>query len=79
MSVTASLIAQVSVEGVEAAQSKLSSMGNAVEHFSSGFKSMLGNALSFAAGQAIFNLAGDALGFLKDQFGRLCCKKVNGC
>jgi phage-related protein len=34
----------------------------------SGFKSMLGNALSFAAGQAIFNLAGDALGFLKDQF-----------
>ena len=69
MSVTAAqLVAEVTVNGVEAAKSKLESMGQAVEHVSSGFKSMLGNALSFAAGQAIFNLAGDALGFLKDQF-----------
>ena len=72
MSVSAAqLIAQVSVEGVEAAKSKLNSMSEAVDHVSSGFKSMLGNALSFAAGQAIFNLAGDALGFLKDQFGSM--------
>ncbi len=31
-------------------------------------KSMLGSAVSFAAGAAIFNLAGDAVHFLSDQF-----------
>jgi phage-related protein len=34
----------------------------------SGIKSMLGSALSFAAGQAIFNVVGDAVHFLGDQF-----------
>lgn len=42
----------------------------------SGIKSMLGSALSFAAGAAIFNLAGDAMRFLGDQF-RACLDESN--
>lgn len=68
MGVTAAqLVAQVSVQGAQESKQQLQDMGQAVEKTSGGFKSMLGNALSFAAGQAIFNLVGGAIGFLKDQ------------
>ena len=69
MGVTAAqLVAQVSVTGATEAKAELKGMSGAVSETSSGFKSMLGNALSFAAGQAVFNAVGNAVGFLRDQF-----------
>ncbi len=69
MAVTAAqLVAQVKVEGVQQGKAELDKMSGAVEHTSGGFKSMLGNALSFAAGQFAFQAVGTAVGFLKDQF-----------
>lgn len=68
MSVTAAqLIAEVKTTGVTESKTQLNEMSGAVKETSGGFKSMLGNALSFAAGQAIFNAVGDAIRFLKDQ------------
>jgi hypothetical protein len=63
----AQLVAVVKTEGVEQSKAKLDEMSGAVEHTSGGFKSMLGNALSFAAGQFVFNAVGQSIGFLKDQ------------
>lgn len=65
--VAAQLIGEVKITGVDQGKAALEGMDKAAEHTQSGFKSMLGNALSFAAGQAIFNVVGDAVGFLKDQ------------
>jgi hypothetical protein len=68
LSVTVSqLVQKIVVQGDTEAKSKLSGMKQAAEETSGGFKSMLGSALSFAGGQAIFNLVGQAVGFLKDQ------------
>lgn len=68
MGVTAAqLIARVSVQGATEAKSELKSVGQAAGETSGGFKSMLGNALSFAAGQAVFNMVGQGVSFLKDQ------------
>jgi phage-related protein len=68
MAVQASqMIVRVATEGVDASKQQLKSMGQTVSETSSGFRSMLGNALSFAAGQAVFNLVGNAVGFLKNQ------------
>lgn len=69
MSVTAAqLVATVSVTGAQQAKSDLKGVSDAVDQTQGGFKSMLANALSFAAGIGIFNLASQAVGFLKDQF-----------
>lgn len=67
MAVAAQLTAKVSVDGVDKAKTDLQGMGKAVGETSGGFKSMLGNALSFAGGQAVFSLVGKSVGFLKDQ------------
>lgn len=67
MVVASQLTAKVSTEGVDTSKQQLQSMGQAVSETSGGFKSMLGNALSFAAGQAVFNMVGQAVGFLKGQ------------
>jgi len=67
MVVASQLVAKVSTEGVDISKQQLQGMGQAVKETSGGFKSMLGNALSFVAGQAIFNAVGSAVGFLKDQ------------
>lgn len=64
----AQLVAAVNVTGVPEGKAQLKSMSSAVEETSTGFKGMLGNALSFAAGQFVFNAVGQAVGFLKDQF-----------
>lgn len=64
----AQLVAKVAVEGDEEAKKKLSDVSKKVDDTSGGFKSMLKNALSFAGGLGIFNLASQAVGFLKDQF-----------
>jgi phage-related protein len=61
------LIARVATEGVDTSKQQLQGMGQTVKETSSGFKSMLGNALSFAAGQAVFNMVGNAVGYLKNQ------------
>ena len=69
MTITAAqLVGKVSIEGDADAKQKLSGVSQAVKETSGGFKSMLGGALSFAAGLGIFNLASQAVGFLKDQF-----------
>jgi hypothetical protein len=68
MSVSAAqLVAVVKTEGVPQGQAELEKMSGAVEKTQGGFKSMLGNALSFAAGQAVFMAVGSSVGFLKDQ------------
>jgi Prophage tail length tape measure protein len=68
LSVTVSqLVQKIVVEGDTEAKAKLSGMNDAAEKTSGGFKGMLANALSFAGGQAIFNLVGSSVGFLKDQ------------
>lgn len=67
MVVASQLIAAVKTTGVPESKQELQSMGQAVKETSGGFKSMLGNALSFASGQAIFNMVGQAVGFLKNQ------------
>lgn len=68
MSVTAAqLVAEVKTTGVSESKTQLNEMSGAVEKTSGGFKSMLGNALSFVAGQAIFTAAADAVNFLKNQ------------
>lgn len=68
MSITAAqLVAKVSVEGADSAKSQLSDVGKSADTTSGGFGSMLKSALSTAAGFAIFNLGGKAVGFLKDQ------------
>jgi phage-related protein len=67
MSISVSqLIAEVKVEGVEQGEAKLKGMGSTIEKTSSGFKGMLANAFSFASGMGIFNIASQAVGFLKD-------------
>lgn len=57
--------------GVSDAKAKLNSVGESAkkssEKASEGMSGMLKNALSFAAGQAIFTGVGDAIGFVKDQ------------
>lgn len=63
----AQLIAEVKVTQDEEAKQKLNSVSGTVDKVASGFKSMLGNALSFAAGQVVFTAVGDAVGFLKSQ------------
>lgn len=68
MATAAQLVAEVKVTGATEAKEQLKGMSGAVEETSGGFKSMLGNALSFAAGQFVFNAVGNAVGFLKDQF-----------
>lgn len=69
MVVAASLEVKVSAQGVSEAKASLSSMGESMSSASEGMKGMLKNALSFAAGQLVFNTVGTALGFLKDQIG----------
>lgn len=68
MATAAQLVAEVKVTGATEAKEQLKGMSGAVEETQGGFKSMLGNALSFAAGQFVFNAVGNAVGFLKDQF-----------
>jgi phage-related protein len=69
MSISVSqLIAEVKVVGVEQGEAKLKGMGSTIEKTSGGFKGMLANAFSFASGMAIFNVASQAVGFLKDHF-----------
>jgi hypothetical protein len=63
----AQLVAEVKVTGDEEAKSKLSSVGKKVDETGHGFSNMLKGALSFAAGQAIFNGVGMAVGFLGGQ------------
>lgn len=65
----AQLNAEVKVTGVKEAQSDLKGMGQTVDETQSGFKGMLGNALSFAAGGLVMNAVSAAAGFLKDQIG----------
>lgn len=68
MSVTvAQLVAQVSVQGAAEAKAELQGMATATDEASGGMKGMLGNALSFAAGQAVFMAVGQAIGFVKNQ------------
>jgi phage-related protein len=67
MVVASQLVAKVSTQGVDTSKRELQSMGETVKETSGGFKSMLGNALSMAAGQAIFNMVGQAVGYLKNQ------------
>ncbi len=64
----ASLVVKVAVDGDADVKSKLASMSSTVKETQGGFKSALSGALSFAAGLGIFNLASQAVGFLKDQF-----------
>jgi phage-related protein len=63
----AQLVAKVSAEGVDQAKSQISGMGEATERASGGLKGMLSNALSMAAGFAIFTAGAAAVGFLTDQ------------
>jgi len=63
----AQLVAVVKTEGVSQGKAELDKMSGAVEKTQGGFKSMLGNALSFAAGQFVFQAVGSSVGFLKDQ------------
>ncbi len=78
MSVTAAqLVARVNVEGVSQGKAELDKMSGAVEHTSGGFKSMLGNALSFATGQFAFQAVGTAVGFLKDQLSSAFTESMN--
>jgi phage-related protein len=65
----AQLVAEVKVTGASEAKEQLKGVSGSVKETSSGFKDMLGGALSFAAGQAVFNAVGQAAGFLKDQIG----------
>lgn len=67
MATAAQLVAEVKTTGVSEAKSQLKEMSNTVEETSGGFKGMLGNALSFAAGGLVMNAVGAAAGFLKDQ------------
>src|SRR6266568_4140929 len=69
MSIVASqLIAEVKIVGDTEAKQKLGKVSESVDKTAGGFKSMLGNALSFAGGLGVFDLASTALGYLKDQF-----------
>jgi phage-related protein len=69
MSTVASLVAEVKVVGASEAKEQLKGVSGSVKETSTGFKGMLSGALSFAAGQAVFNAVGQAAGFLKDQIG----------
>lgn len=57
----------VKITGVNEAQIQMKSMGKATEESSSKLKGFLSNAASTAAGLGLFNLAGSAFSFLKDQ------------
>jgi len=63
-----------------AGRGHIEQMGAATERvrgsFVSGFRSMLGGALSFAAGIGIFTLASKAIGWLADQF-KACMKEAS--
>lgn len=67
MATAAQLVAEVKTTGVSEAKSQLKEMSHTVDETSGGFKGMLGNALSFAAGGLVMNAVGSAAGFLKDQ------------
>lgn len=69
MATAAQLLAEVKVTGVSEGKSQLKDMGQSVSDTQTGFKGMLGNALSFAAGGVVMNAVGAAAGFLKDQIG----------
>src|SRR5690348_11842925 len=67
MVTAAQLVGKVSIEGDAEAKQKLKGVSETVKETSGGFKSMLGNALSFAAGYVAFDLVSRGVGFLKDQ------------
>src|SRR5258707_5892760 len=55
--------------GAEQAKRKLGEVDRSAKETGGGFKDLLKNATSFATGMAVFNVAGEAGGFLKDQLG----------
>src|SRR5258706_4448920 len=55
--------------GAEQAKRKLGEVDRSAKETGGGFKDLLKNATSFATGMAVFNVAGEAVGFLKDQLG----------
>ncbi len=68
MAVTAaSLIAEISVKGASQAKADLENVGTKAKETQGGLKSMAQGALATAAGFAGFQLATQAVGFLKDQ------------
>src|SRR5437763_16961122 len=77
MVVASQLVAEVKVTGVNEGEQQLKHMGETVSKTQGGFKSMLSGALSFAGGIGIFNLASDALGFLKNQFSGVLQESMN--
>jgi hypothetical protein len=56
-------------KGAEQAKRKLGEVDKSAKETGGGFKDLLKNAASFATGMAVFNVAGEAVGFLKDQLG----------